>query len=153
MLKKRGYRTAEHAKRVEARTASSALSDADVDAILATHQKTYRAHEKQLKGVMAEASDDKASVHSVLKRIAERGSHETAKVESMTKNGKKYLVISVDSDDEGDLKKDLQKFGVYGSLSQKEYTEGRDGERVNFLFLANGVEESIDTKRSWNTYR
>ena len=48
----------EHAKRVDARTASSALSDADVDAILATHQKTYRAHEKQLKGVMAESVED-----------------------------------------------------------------------------------------------
>jgi hypothetical protein len=58
MLKKRGYRTAEHAKRVDARTASSALSDADVDAILATHQKTYRAHEKQLKGVMAESVEE-----------------------------------------------------------------------------------------------
>lgn len=61
MLKKRGYRTAEHAKRVEARTASSTLSDAEVDAILATHKKTYRAHEKQLKGVMAESVEESVS--------------------------------------------------------------------------------------------
>jgi hypothetical protein len=57
MLKKRGYRTAEHAKRVEARTASVALTDNEIDSILATHQKSYRAHEKQLKGVMAESVD------------------------------------------------------------------------------------------------
>ena len=58
MLKKRGYRTAEHAKRVEARTSSVTLTDKEIDSILVTHQKSYRAHEKQLKGVMAESVED-----------------------------------------------------------------------------------------------